>query len=144
MTGHQGLQVLIGIAVALLLILLLLIATLVIRRPKGKLAAAYRRFSSSDALPSRNLRRDCWFYRCSSSLTWSAWGSCCPERQLSRRESPPHRVHLHSERDPRRPVVECRSANSLRAQEWFAAGGDHSVGGCNRLGQARRNRSNPR
>ena len=57
MTGHQWLQVLIGIAVALLLILLLLIATLVIRRPKGKLAAAYRRFSSSDALPSRNLRR---------------------------------------------------------------------------------------
>jgi hypothetical protein len=59
MTGDQWLAVMIAIAVALLLILLLLIAALVIRRPKGELAAAYRRFSSSDALPDRNrkLRR---------------------------------------------------------------------------------------
>jgi preprotein translocase subunit SecG len=57
MTGHQWLDVLIGIAIALLLILLLLIAVLVMRRPKGKLAAAYRRFSSSDAVPGRKLRR---------------------------------------------------------------------------------------
>jgi hypothetical protein len=56
MIGDQWLEVLIGIAVALLLTLLVLIAVLVIRRPKGKLAAAYRRFSSSDALPGRNLR----------------------------------------------------------------------------------------
>ena len=56
MTGHQWLAVLIGIAVALLLTLLLLIAVLVIRRPKGKLAAAYRRFSSGDALSGRNRR----------------------------------------------------------------------------------------
>jgi preprotein translocase subunit SecG len=49
----------IAIAVALLLILLLLIAALVIRRPKAQLAAAYQRFSSSDALADRNrtLRR---------------------------------------------------------------------------------------
>ena len=57
MTGDQWLDVLIGIAVALLLILLLLIAVIVIRRPKGKLVAAYRRFSSSDAVPGRNLWR---------------------------------------------------------------------------------------
>ena len=70
MTGDQWLEVLIGIAVALLLILLLLIAVVVIRRPKGKLVAAYRRFSSSDAVPGRNLgAADCWFYRCLSSLT---------------------------------------------------------------------------
>jgi hypothetical protein len=53
-TGHQWLDVLIGIAVVLLLICLLLIAALDIRRPKGKtlqLAAAYRRFSSDGALP---------------------------------------------------------------------------------------------
>ena len=56
MTGDQWLEVLIGIAIALLLILLLLIAAVVIRRPKGKLAAAYQRFSSSDARPGRNLR----------------------------------------------------------------------------------------
>jgi preprotein translocase subunit SecG len=57
MTGDQWLEVLIGVAVALLLILLLLIAVVVIRRPKGKLVAAYRRFSSSDAVPGRNLWR---------------------------------------------------------------------------------------
>lgn len=57
MTGHQWLDVLIGIAIALLLILLLSIAVLVMRRPKGNLAAAYRRFSSSDAVPGRKLRR---------------------------------------------------------------------------------------
>jgi hypothetical protein len=59
MTGHQGLEVLIGIAVALLLTWLLLIAALVIGRPKGKmlqLEEAYRRFSSSGALPGRNRR----------------------------------------------------------------------------------------
>ena len=56
MTGDQWLEVLIGIAVALLLALLFLIAALVIRRPKGKLAAAYRRFSSSDALSGHNRR----------------------------------------------------------------------------------------
>jgi hypothetical protein len=56
MIGDQWLEVLIGIAVALLLILLGLIAAALIKRPKGKLAAAYRRFSSSDALPRRNLR----------------------------------------------------------------------------------------
>ena len=59
MTGDQWPAVMIAIAVALLLILLLLIAALVIRRPKAQLAAAYQRFSSSDALPVRNrtLRR---------------------------------------------------------------------------------------
>ena len=36
MTGHQGLDVLIGIAVALLLTWLLLIAALAIGRPKSK------------------------------------------------------------------------------------------------------------
>ena len=48
---------LIGIAVALLLTWLLLIAALAIGRPKGKtlqLAAAYRQFSSTGALPGRN------------------------------------------------------------------------------------------
>ena len=50
MTGHQGPEVLIGIAVALLLTWLLLIAALAIRRPKMfELAAAYRRFSPSAA-----------------------------------------------------------------------------------------------
>ena len=50
---------LIGIAVALLLTWLLLIAALAIGRPKGKtlqLAAAYRQFSSTGALPGRNRR----------------------------------------------------------------------------------------
>jgi hypothetical protein len=56
MIGYQWLEVLIGIAVALLLTLLLLIAALLIRRPTGKLAAAYRRFSSSDGLPRRSRR----------------------------------------------------------------------------------------
>jgi hypothetical protein len=59
MAGYQGLEVLIGIAVALLLTWLLLIAALAIRRPKGKmlqLQAAYRQFSPSGALPSRNRR----------------------------------------------------------------------------------------
>jgi hypothetical protein len=57
MTGHLWLDVLIGIAGAILLTCLLLIAALDIRRPTGKmrqLAAAYRRFSSSGALPGRN------------------------------------------------------------------------------------------
>jgi hypothetical protein len=59
MTGHQWLEVPIGIAVALLLTWLLLIAALAIRRPKGKmlqLEAAYRQFSSTGALPGRNQR----------------------------------------------------------------------------------------
>ena len=50
---------LISIAVALLLTWLLLIAALAIRRPKSKvvqLEAAYRQFSSSSVLPSRNRR----------------------------------------------------------------------------------------
>ena len=111
MTGHQWLQVLIGIAVALLLILLLLIATLVIRRPKGKLAAAYRRFSSSDALPSRNLRRRLLVLSVLVILNVVCLGlllSRAPAEQA-------RRVHLHSERDPQRRVVECRSVISLRA-----------------------------
>jgi hypothetical protein len=64
MTGHQGPEVLIGIAVALLLTWLLLIAALAIRRPKMfELEAAYRRFSPSapqseaSALPGRNRMR---------------------------------------------------------------------------------------
>jgi hypothetical protein len=57
MAGYQGLEVLIGIAVALLLTWLLLIAALAIRRPKKlQLEAAYRRFSPSGALPDRNRR----------------------------------------------------------------------------------------
>jgi len=58
MAGHQGLDVLIGIAVALLLTWLILIA-LAIRRPTSKvvqLEAAYRQFSSSGVQPSRNRR----------------------------------------------------------------------------------------
>jgi cytoskeletal protein RodZ len=58
MAGHQGLDVLIVIAVALLLTWLILIA-LAIRRPTSKviqLEAAYRQFSSSGVLPSRNRR----------------------------------------------------------------------------------------
>jgi hypothetical protein len=58
--GSQGLlDVLIGIAVALLLTWLLLIAGLVRGRRKGKmlqLAAAYSRFSSSGAVPDPNRR----------------------------------------------------------------------------------------
>jgi hypothetical protein len=60
MVGHQVLDVLIGVAVALLLTWLILIAALAIRRPKSKvvqLEAAYRQFSSSGVLPSRNRRR---------------------------------------------------------------------------------------
>jgi hypothetical protein len=56
---QQGLEVLIGIAVALLLTWLLLIAVLAIGRRKDKtrqLAAAYERFSSSDVLPGRHRR----------------------------------------------------------------------------------------
>src|SRR6188472_2734629 len=59
MAGHQGIDVLIGVAVALLLTWLILIAALAIRRPKSKvvqLEAAYRQFSSSGVLPSRNRR----------------------------------------------------------------------------------------
>ena len=59
MARHQGLDVLIGIAVALLLTWLILIAALATRRPKSKvvqLEAAYRQFSSSGVLPSRNHR----------------------------------------------------------------------------------------
>jgi hypothetical protein len=57
MAGYQVLEVLIGIAVALLLTWLLLIAALAIRRPKKlQLEAAYRRFSPSGALPDRNRR----------------------------------------------------------------------------------------
>jgi hypothetical protein len=57
MAGHQGPEVLIGIAVALLMTWLLLIAALVIRRPKTlQLEAAYRRFSPSRDLPGRNRR----------------------------------------------------------------------------------------
>jgi hypothetical protein len=51
--------VLIGIAVALLLTWLILITALAIGRPKSKvveLEAAYRQFSSSGVLPSRNRR----------------------------------------------------------------------------------------
>ena len=50
---------LIGIAVALLLTWLILIAALAVRRPKSKviqLEAAYRQFSSSGVMPSRNRR----------------------------------------------------------------------------------------
>jgi hypothetical protein len=57
MTGYQSSNLLIGIAVVLLLIWLLLIAALAIRRPKMlQLEAAYRRFSPSGALSSRNRR----------------------------------------------------------------------------------------
>jgi hypothetical protein len=58
MTGYPWL-VLIGIAVALLFSWLLLIDAVARGRPKGKtvqLAAAYRRFSSSGALPDHNRR----------------------------------------------------------------------------------------
>ena len=56
MAGSSGVEVLIGIAVALLLTWLLLIAALAIRRPKTlQLEAAYRRFSPS-ALPGHNRR----------------------------------------------------------------------------------------
>jgi hypothetical protein len=55
MTGYQGLEVLIGLPIALLVTCLLLIAALAIRRPKMlQLDAAYRRFSPSGALPGRN------------------------------------------------------------------------------------------
>jgi hypothetical protein len=57
MTGYQALEVLIGIAVAILVTCLLLIAAFAIRRPKMlQLEAAYRRFSPSGALPGRNRR----------------------------------------------------------------------------------------
>jgi hypothetical protein len=57
--GRQVLDVLVGVAVALLLTWLILIAALAIRRPKSKvvqLEAAYRQFSSSGVLPSRKRR----------------------------------------------------------------------------------------
>jgi hypothetical protein len=57
MIGQQWLQVLIGIAVALLLTWLLLIAALAMGRRRGKLlqlSAAYRRFSPSGTQPDRN------------------------------------------------------------------------------------------
>ena len=57
MTGHEWLDVLIAVAVALLITCLLLVAALDIGRPEGKplqLAAAYRRFSSNGSLPRRN------------------------------------------------------------------------------------------
>ena len=57
MIGNQWLQVLIGIAVALLLIWLLLIAALALGRPRGKmlqLSAAYHRFSPSGTQPDPN------------------------------------------------------------------------------------------
>jgi hypothetical protein len=59
MIGHQWLQVLTGIAVALLLTWLLLIAALATGRPRGKmlqLSAAYRRFSPSGTQPDPNRR----------------------------------------------------------------------------------------
>jgi hypothetical protein len=61
MTGHQGVDALIGFAVALLLASLLAIAALAKQRPKDKrrqLAAAYRQFSPSADLPGpkRGLR----------------------------------------------------------------------------------------
>jgi hypothetical protein len=57
MIGYQGLEVLIGIPVALLVTCLLLIAALAVRRPKMlQLDAAYRRFSPSGALPGHNRR----------------------------------------------------------------------------------------
>ena len=60
MTGHQGLDALIGLAVTLLLVSLLAIAALAKeRRPKGKgrqLEAAYRRFSPSGDLSGHNRR----------------------------------------------------------------------------------------
>jgi hypothetical protein len=59
MTGHQWLEVLIGVAIALVLAWLLVTAALAISRPRGKklqLTAAYRRFSSSGALRNRRLR----------------------------------------------------------------------------------------
>ena len=57
MIEHQWLQVLTGIAVALLLTWLLLIAALALGRPRGKmlqLSAAYRRFSPSGTQPDPN------------------------------------------------------------------------------------------
>jgi hypothetical protein len=57
MIAHQWLQVLTGIAVALLLIWLLLIAALVLGRSSGKmlqLSAAYRRFSPTGTQPDPN------------------------------------------------------------------------------------------
>ena len=71
MTGHQWLDVLIGIVLALFLILLLVMAVLFVRRPKGEtreleaayrrreLEAAYRRFSSSDALTTACAQPGC-------------------------------------------------------------------------------------
>jgi hypothetical protein len=60
MTGHQSLDVLIGMIVAVVLALLLAIAALALRRPEERthqLEAAYRRFSSSAPVPGRNRRQ---------------------------------------------------------------------------------------
>lgn len=65
MAGHQGLEVLIGIAVALLVTWLLGIAALAIGRPKGKmlqLEAAYRWFSWVVPCPAatKGCGWNCW------------------------------------------------------------------------------------
>ena len=60
MTGHQLLDVLIGMIVAVALALLLAIAALALRRTEDRthqLGAAYRRFSSSAPVPGRNRRQ---------------------------------------------------------------------------------------
>jgi hypothetical protein len=64
MTGHQSLDVLIGMIVAVLLALLLAVAAFAMRRPKDKtleLEAAYRRFSPTAVVPGRN--RSQWLKR---------------------------------------------------------------------------------
>jgi hypothetical protein len=64
MTGHQSLDVLIGMIVAVFLALLLAIAAFAMRRPKDKtleLEAAYRRFSPTAVVPGRN--RGLWLKR---------------------------------------------------------------------------------
>ena len=64
MTGHQSLDVLIGMIVAVLLALMLAIASLALRRPESRmlqLEAAYRRFSSSAPSPGRKRRQ--WLRR---------------------------------------------------------------------------------
>ena len=112
MTGYQWLAVMIGIAVALLLIWLLLIAALAVGRPKGD-CWRQRTDGFHRAMPcptaTESCGEDCWFSRCSSSLTWSGWALAVPRAGWAGGRS-----HLHSKCDPRRTVAEHRSVISPR------------------------------
>jgi hypothetical protein len=144
MTAHQGLDALIGFAVALLLASLLALAALAKERPKDKrrqLEAAYRQFSPSVDLPGRKRGPRLNILLAVLVILNVVWLGFFAVPSSGGADG---RIRRSSERGFRRSAVERGSVVSHRDEEWFAGGADHSGGEGGRLRQALPIRSNSR